>query len=188
MVIFDENWNVVENPDLSLGFLLESSKDIEHAWIIDSQEEGHWETIKEYPNGGKDIEWIIDSPQEGHWETRDSETKEIVKDYDGSISDNWTKEDIHYETWQFYRYIEYSEEELEAIREQLKKEEKEQLIEQLQKKLWETDYVVIKVAESQVTGVPLDDERSQTYSEIITQREQWREEIRKYEAELEVTE
>lgn len=56
----------------------------------------------------------------------------------------------------------------------------------LKQKLSETDYVVIKVAESQLTGVPLDDERAQTYADIITQREEWREEIRKYEAELEV--
>lgn len=27
------------------------------------EEKGHWKTIKEYPNGGKDVEWIIDQPK-----------------------------------------------------------------------------------------------------------------------------
>ena len=36
---------------------------VKHHDAIDSvDEEGHWETIAEYPNGGKDVEWIIDVP------------------------------------------------------------------------------------------------------------------------------
>lgn len=56
-------------------------------------------------------------------------------------------------------------------------------IAELQKKLADTDYIPIKIIESQVTGVPLDDERAERYGEIVEQREQWREEIRQLEGE-----
>jgi hypothetical protein len=53
----------IENPDLSKGYLKTDSLFIRHHEAIEAVEEvGHFETIKEYPNGGKDVDWIVDTP------------------------------------------------------------------------------------------------------------------------------
>lgn len=59
--IFDENDIEIQNPDLEKGYLKEDSLFIMHHESIKSvEEQGHWETIAEYPNGGKDVAWVID--------------------------------------------------------------------------------------------------------------------------------
>lgn len=63
MKIYDEKYNLIENPDLSLGYLKEEKRLVESHPAIEAVEEvGHYETIREYPNGGKDVEWVIDIP------------------------------------------------------------------------------------------------------------------------------
>lgn len=55
-----EKTNILEEFDLSLGYLKEDII-INHIDKVDAvEEQGHYETIKEYRNGGKDIKWIID--------------------------------------------------------------------------------------------------------------------------------
>lgn len=52
--------NILENYDLSLGYLKEDII-INHIDKVEAvEEQGHYETIKEYSNGGKDIKWIVD--------------------------------------------------------------------------------------------------------------------------------
>ena len=52
--------NILEDYDLSLGYLKEDII-INHIDKVEAvEEQGHYETIKEYSNGGKDIKWIID--------------------------------------------------------------------------------------------------------------------------------
>ena len=52
----------MEDLDLSLGFL----KECEDVTIIPATEEileeGHYEVVKTYENGGQDVEWIVDQP------------------------------------------------------------------------------------------------------------------------------
>ena len=55
----------------------------------------------------------------------------------------------------------------------------------LKTKLAETDYVVTKVSEAMVVGEALSDEEAERYSEIITQRREWRAQINDLEASLE---
>lgn len=63
MKIIDENGNEIINPDLDGGFLSEDKILVARHDAIEGVEEiGHYETVAEYPNGGKDIEWVIDSP------------------------------------------------------------------------------------------------------------------------------
>lgn len=63
MRILDENGIEIESPDYELGYLKPDRLLISHHESIDSvEEQGHWETIAEYPNGGKDVDWIIDIP------------------------------------------------------------------------------------------------------------------------------
>lgn len=58
-------------------------------------------------------------------------------------------------------------------------------IARLKNKLAETDYAVIKVYEAMVIGEALPDEDAARYSEMISQRQEWRSRINELEASLE---
>lgn len=62
MEIYNQNMERIENPDLSLGYLKDSTRTVHHEAVEGVQERWHYETIKEYPNGGKDIQKVIDVP------------------------------------------------------------------------------------------------------------------------------
>ena len=60
MKIIDETGAVVENPDLTLGYLTDDTEEIIHPTVEGVKEQWHWETATEYPNGGKDVQKVID--------------------------------------------------------------------------------------------------------------------------------
>ena len=63
MRILDENGLEISSPDLDLGYLVEEQLLLEHHPKVEAvREKGHYETVAEYPNGGKDIEWVVDVP------------------------------------------------------------------------------------------------------------------------------
>ena len=62
MKIIDETGAVVENPDLTLGYLTDDTEEVTHPAVEGVEEQWHWETVTEYPNGGKDVQKIIDRP------------------------------------------------------------------------------------------------------------------------------
>ena len=62
MKIIDETGAVMENPDLTLGYLTDDTEEITHPAAEGVEEQWHWETVTEYPNGGKDVQKIIDRP------------------------------------------------------------------------------------------------------------------------------
>ena len=62
MKIIDENGAAIENPDLTLGYLVDDTEPVEHPAVEGVEEQGHWETGTEYPNGGKDVQKIVDRP------------------------------------------------------------------------------------------------------------------------------
>ena len=62
MKIIDETGAVVENPDLTLGYLTGSTEEIIHPAVEGVEEQWHWETVTEYPNGGRDVRKVIDVP------------------------------------------------------------------------------------------------------------------------------
>ena len=65
MRILDDNGIEIESPDYELGYLKPDRLFISRHESIDAvEEQGHWETIAEYPNGGKDVDWVIDIPGE----------------------------------------------------------------------------------------------------------------------------
>lgn len=64
---FDEQWNMVEDPDTSNGEIRYESVAVECRYVIDQEERGHYEVIREYPTGGKDVEWKVDTPEVGGW-------------------------------------------------------------------------------------------------------------------------
>ena len=93
MKIFDSNNAEIESPNLSLGYLTEDKILIAHHEAVEAvEEQWHYETVAEYPNGGKDVAKVIDTPG-------------------AEAKDAWDE----YETIQ--RYVPYTEEELAAMEE-----------------------------------------------------------------------
>lgn len=62
MKIIDINGNPMKNPDLSLGWLEDKTQTIHHDAVAGVEEVSHYETIAEYPNGGKDVQKVVDVP------------------------------------------------------------------------------------------------------------------------------
>ena len=65
MRILDMDNNVIneEDYDYEMGTLVEEELFIaHHPYQEGITEEGHYEVIREYPNGGKDVKWVIDIP------------------------------------------------------------------------------------------------------------------------------
>nr|DAK85260.1 MAG TPA: Short coiled-coil protein [Caudoviricetes sp.] len=60
MKIIDENGSVVEKPDLTAGYLAADTEAVEHPAQDAVEELSHYETVAEYPNGGKDVRKVID--------------------------------------------------------------------------------------------------------------------------------
>lgn len=57
----EEKTQILNNPDLEKGYLKDDkiiTKTIPATEEV--PEQGHYETIKEYENGGKDVEWVVD--------------------------------------------------------------------------------------------------------------------------------
>ena len=97
MKILDETGAVVENPDLTLGYLTDDTEEITHSAVEGVEEQWHYETVAEYPSGGKDLRKVID--------------REGVP-----AQDAWT------EQVPIQRYIRYTAEELAAQEEERKKQ------------------------------------------------------------------
>ena len=65
----------MDEIDISAGTFFEERIFIAHHKAVEaSAEEGHYEVIAEYPNGGKDVEWIVDVPA--------TEAKEAYDEYE----------------------------------------------------------------------------------------------------------
>lgn len=63
MRILDVNNNEVVNPSLETGKLIEEKILVaSHPAQEYIKEQGHYEVIKEYPNGGRDVKWVVDVP------------------------------------------------------------------------------------------------------------------------------
>ena len=62
MKIIDETGAVVESPDLTLGYLMDDTEPVEHPAVKGVEEVSHYETVTEYPGGGRDVRKVIDVP------------------------------------------------------------------------------------------------------------------------------
>lgn len=98
MKIIDENGAAIETPDLTLGYLVDDTEPVEHSSVEGVDEVSHYETVAEYPNGGRDVRKVIDVPGV-------------------PAQAAWT------EQMPVQRYIRYTEEELAAREEARKKQE-----------------------------------------------------------------
>lgn len=86
-----------------------------HEAIKGQQEEGHYEVIKEYPNGGKDVIWIVDVPgieAKDAWEETEeiqifieyTEEEKIQKKKDELIQDY--KKALSESDYKIFKYLE----------------------------------------------------------------------------------
>lgn len=62
MKIIDETGAVMENPDLTLGYLTDDTQPLEHPAQEAVAEVAHYETVAEYPGGGRDVRRVVDVP------------------------------------------------------------------------------------------------------------------------------
>ena len=62
MKIIDIDGTPMETPDLSLGWLEDKKQTIHHDAVAGVEEVSHYETLAEYPNGGKDVQKVVDVP------------------------------------------------------------------------------------------------------------------------------
>ena len=99
MKVYNEDKTELLNEyDLTKGELVKDTLITHHDEVIGQDEKGHYETIKEYPNGGKEVEWIVDVPYIAHQDAYDEEEE-------------------------IYVYIPYSEEKLQRIANQTELDE-----------------------------------------------------------------
>ena len=100
MKILDETGAVIENPDLMLGYLTNDTQPLEHPAQEAVAEVAHYETVAEYPSGGRDVRRVVDVPGV-------------------PAKPAWT------EQLPIKRYIRYTAEELAAQKEERKKAEEQ---------------------------------------------------------------
>lgn len=63
MRIFNEDkTEVLESYDLQKGYLKDDTIVTHVPAVCGVEERGHYETVKEYANGGKDVRWVVDVP------------------------------------------------------------------------------------------------------------------------------
>lgn len=61
MRILDGENKEMATYDPAIGYVREEKIIKEsHPAVAAAEEQGHYETIREYPNGGKDVEWVVD--------------------------------------------------------------------------------------------------------------------------------
>lgn len=118
MVVYGENTRTrIEEYNLDNGCLENMSEAVEHRWVVDSEEQGEWVTLKEYPDtGGKDVEWRVTAEEQGHWRTTNDEGEDVA-DFDGTLSDDWPHDVPVPDVFQYAIYHPYTEEELEERQE-----------------------------------------------------------------------
>lgn len=125
MVIYDEDGNIIENPDLELGHLEGRRIMCWHTWVVDTEKQVEEIVVAEYENGGKDIEYRVIVPEEGHWLTTDENGDSIP--FDGIYAEDWKQAGRVPDEWSYQVYIRYTEEEL--AEQQAHREETERQIE-----------------------------------------------------------
>lgn len=92
--VYNEAGELIDGEiDLDLGRLEADTRTVHHDAVEGVKEEFHYETIKEYPNGGMDVKKVVDVPG-----------VEAMEAYDEEVP--------------IYIFIPYTDEELAAIEEE----------------------------------------------------------------------
>lgn len=185
MVILDSNRNFMDWADESLGYLTSVSVNLVWTYTIVTEEQGHYEVIEEYPNGGQDVEWVVDVPEVGYWSAvyEDDGTAVDLDAYDGDCPlDGWSTDETYTYEWEYQLYTRYTDEEI-AQMDKVEIDQKRLLeIGELQGRLRVTDYIIKEMSkylntdrdtlcEAAKRQMEID---AQRYVDIIQQRSNWR--------------
>ena len=71
-----EKTQILEEYDITKGKLVNDTITIKHPEVKAIEEKGHYETIAEYGNGGKDVKWVVEVAGVEYQPARE-ETEEI---------------------------------------------------------------------------------------------------------------
>lgn len=71
-----EKTQILEEYDLELGKLVKDTITIKYPEVKAVEERGHYETVAEYENGGKDVKWVVEVAGVEYQPARE-ETEEI---------------------------------------------------------------------------------------------------------------
>ena len=142
---------LLSDCDLEMGYLTDYTEEVYHEAVEHVEEQGHYEVIREYPSGGKDVEWIVDvSKVEGreayteiiHYQTYTSYPEHILlqKEYQKQVEQ--LKQRLTDTDFQAIKYAEglYTEDEYAIIRNQ--RQEWRDLINDLNRKIKALDYQI----------------------------------------------
>lgn len=75
MKIIDSNGVEIATPDLTKGYLKQETQTVHHDAVAGVEEVSHYETLAEYPNGGKDVQKVVDVPGVAAQEAYDEEVE-----------------------------------------------------------------------------------------------------------------
>lgn len=151
MKIYNQDKTIeLQNPDFSKGYLKQDILEIKKEAVQEVKEEFHYEVIKEYPNGGKDVKKVID-------------VKGVKAEPERIIIE------------EIQVYIPYTEEEIAKKNAQ---QEIDKLKMQLDKTDYITSKLTEAIVIMQIKGddTRLKEAYSQ-YEELINQRQEWRDRI-----------
>lgn len=154
----EDKVTIATNCDLAKGHIVDDTKVVHYDAVEGQKEKGHYEVLREYPNGGKDVKWIIDTPRIIAKEAQDKEIPiKVYKLYTKSELDD----------------IELLNAKKEAIEAKTKLENELKVYE---KNLSDTDYKAIKYAEGWIT--------EEEYSTIKAERQSYRDKVNEIRLKL----
>lgn len=119
MEIYNEANERIENPNMTLGYLKSGVRTVHHDAVDGVTEVWHYETVAEYPNGGKDVQKVVDVPGVEAQEAWDEEIPIQI-------------------------YVPYTQEELDRMEEERNKPKTEQRVEILEST---TNDIILMMAE-----------------------------------------
>lgn len=122
-MIYDENWNEVVEPDLTLGHIEEQEIEYALVWSVDKPAIFERQVIAEYPNGGKDVATVEVSPEVGHWQATLSDGGPLP--FNPEVPATASKSQVTSVSSMVEVYTLYTEEELEARKLEAKQEQEE---------------------------------------------------------------
>lgn len=169
MTIYNQTkTEILENPNLDLGYLKDDkivthhdAVIVHHDAVIGVEEVGHYETVREYPNGGKDVKWVVEV--EGV-EAKDAYDETVTESYDS--------------TERIQIYIPYTETELAQMKASRAISENKAILNN-------TDYTILKFMDSYIKANPsLLSEFEAQYAGVLAERASARDAINEAEANL----
>ena len=130
MKVFNQDKTIeLKDYDLTLGKLQEDILITHIEAVEEVKEQGHYEVIKEYENGGKDVEWVVDVAGVKGQEARDEEetiycyipyTEAELKNIQNKARINELKQLLKETDYRAIKYAEgcYTDEEYQVYKEQ----------------------------------------------------------------------